>query len=229
MRLKLLFSLLTLSTLILTSLSLVAQERERPAAARSLSADRFSWPIAEIDAMREASKETFELLDANSSGSITLDEIDIIPELIEGEEVLPTEELAKLRQRSNIVSRTFMYIEEDMDHFDVADSDNDGSLSKTEFDLRETTLRTHILQLNIESFDKDKNGGVEFSEFSAHLDNIEELDSDGDGSLSRAELGESSDTRLLHDIRVSQWQRQVRLERRAQQSQLDERNRANNR
>lgn len=226
MRLKSFCCMLPLATLILASTSLVAQERVRATDTRSLSTNGFSWPIAEIDAMREASKETFSVLDVNNSGSITLDEIDIIDELIEGEEVLPTEKLAELRQRSNIVSRTFMHVEEEIDYFEVADTDNDETLSETEFDFREATVRTHILQLNIDSFDKDKNSGVELSEFSAHLDNIEELDSDGDGSLSRAELRESSDQRLLHDVRNSQWQRQVRLERRAQQQQIEEREKA---
>ena len=229
MRLKSLFGILPLVALILSSISLVAQERERPATATSLSGNRVSWPGADIDTMREASKHTFSVLDANSSGSITLDEIDIVEELIEGEESLPAEKLAELRQRSNIVSRTFMRIEEEIDHFEVADTDRDGTLSEDEFKLREATVRTHILKLNIDSFDKDKNGGVELSEFSAHLDNIEELDTDGDGSLSRAELREITDQRVLHDVRVSYRYSEENAQQRAEQTKADERDTNKNR
>lgn len=216
MNLKPFFFIFSITTLLLASITLVAQERERPAPVRALAGDGFStWALADIDEVREASKETFKLLDANNSGSITLDELDILEELIEGEESLPAEELAKLRQRLNIVSRTFMHLEEEIDHFEVADTDHDGTLSEAEFDLREATVRTHILQLNLDSFDIDKNGGVEESEFTAHLDNAEDLDTDGDGSLSRAELRGVENQRLLQDIRVSAWQRQVRAERQA--------------
>lgn len=229
MKMKYLFVALPLATLLMSSTTLVAQERERAGSVRALSAQGFSVPLADINGLRETSKETFEVLDADNNGSITLDEIDILQELIEGEETLPTEKLANLRQRSNLVSQAFMHVEEDFDQFKVMDTNHDGTLSKDEFNLREATVRTYILKLNLDIFDKDKNGGIEQSEFSAHLDNIEELDSDGDGRLSRAELGENSDSRLLHDIRASQWQRQVRLERRAQQSQIEERNRTNSR
>lgn len=230
MRMKSVFTILSIGTLLLTSITLIAQERERPAPARSLSAQGFSsWPIAEIDAIREASKETFKLLDADNSGSITLDEIDIVGELIEGEETLPTEKLSELRQRSSIVSRTFMRVEEEIDHFEVADTNHDGTLSEDEFNLREATVRTHILQLNIDTFDKDKNGGVELSEFTAHLDNVEDLDTDGDGSLSRAELRESSDHKILMDIRMTHWQIQARSDRREDQIRSEQSQRGDGR
>ena len=225
MKLKPFLFIFPIATLLLATITLVAQERERPAPARSLSADGFStWAIADIDEVREASKETFKLLDANDNGSITLDEIDILEELMEGEESLPAEELAELRQRLNIVSRTFMHLEEEIDHFEIADTDHDGTLSESEFDLQEASVRTHILQLNLDSFDEDKNGGIEESEFTAHLDDVEDLDTDGDGSLSRAELRGIENQRLLQDIRVSSWQRQVIAERRAheRQAQQDE-------
>ena len=225
MRLKPNFLIFSIVTLLLACTTLLAQERERPAAARSLSADGFSsWALADIDEVRETSKETFKLLDSNNSGSITLDEIDILGELIEGEENLPAEELAALRQRFNIVSRTFMHLEEEIDHFEIADTDHDGTLSESEFELREATVRTHILQLNLDSFDNDKNGGIEESEFTAHLDNVEDLDTDGDGSLSRAELRGVENQRLLQEIRVSSWQRQVRAERRANAERQAEQN-----
>lgn len=225
MKLTSLFFILPVGALSMASVTLMAQESDRPAPARSLPSNSYSsWPVAEVEAIRETSKETFNVLDSNNSGSITLDEIDILQELIDGEETLSAEELADLRQRTNIISRTFMHVEEEIDQFEVADSDRDGTLSEVEFDEREASLRTHILQLNLDSFDTDKNGGVELSEFTAHLDDVEELDTDGDGILSRAELRGNSNHRLMQDIRVSVWQRQQQAERQALQSRSEKSN-----
>lgn len=159
---------------------------------------------ANIDELREASKNTFNLLDANNSGSITLDEIDIAKELIEGEEKLSTEKLAELRRRSEVISYTFMNVEEKIDSFELADTNHNGSLSETEFDDMSSTVRTHILQLGLDSFDTDNNGSVVLSEFSAHLDNIEEIDDDGDGYLSPEEMQEVSDFKVNMDVHVYQ-------------------------
>lgn len=163
-----------------------------------------SGTAANIDDLREASKKTFNLLDANNSGSITLNEIDIANELIEAEDILPPEKLAELRYRSQVISYTFLNVEEQIDNFEVADTDHNGTLSETEFSLMSTTVRTHILQLNLDAFDSDKNGSVQLSEFSAHLDNIEELDSDGDGTISPEEMHDVADFRLNLDVHVYQ-------------------------
>lgn len=209
MRLKNIFIILLLATLLVSSISLMPQEMETSVPAHSLSADDFSaGRIVDIDELREATKETFKLLDANNSGSITLDELDIMPKLIEGEEGFTLEEAVNLIERLNIVPRLFMRVEEELDHFEIADSDQDGTLSKNEFNLREVTMRTHILKLNLNSFDKDKNGGIELGEFSAHLDEVDELDTDGDGNLSRAEISESENASLFLNVReVNQHQR----------------------
>lgn len=163
-----------------------------------------SGVAANIADLREASRNTFNLLDANKSGSIDLDEIDITKELIEGEDNLPPEKLAELRQRSQIISYTFMNIVEKVDNFKVADTNHDGFLSETEFELFRPSVRRHILQLGLDSFDKDQGGGVDFNEFSAHLNNIEEVDSDGDGNISTEEMQGVTDFRLNMDIHVYQ-------------------------
>ena len=163
-----------------------------------------SGAAANIDDLREASKNTFDLLDANDNGSITLDEIDITKELIEGEEKLPPEKLAELRRRAEVISYTFLNVEEAIDNFEVADTNHNGTLSETEFDLISSTVRTHILQLNLDAFDTDKNGRIQLNEFSAHLDNIEEFDSDGDGTISPEEMRGVADFRLNMDVHVFQ-------------------------
>ncbi|MXZ43532.1 MAG: hypothetical protein F4Z01_00910 [Gammaproteobacteria bacterium] len=188
----------------------IAEHERRAAAGQDESPTRRLPPIftsgaaASIDELREASKNTFNLLDANNSGSITLNEIDIAKELIEGEEKLPTEKLAELRRRSEVISYTFMNVEEKIDNFEVADTNHNGTLSETEFDKMSSTVRTHILQLGLDSFDTDNNGSVVLSEFSAHLDNIEEVDDDGDGYLSPEEMHEVSDFRVNMDVHVYQ-------------------------
>ena len=200
MRLKSFYCILPLTMLALTTTPLAAQDRT---AGSSLSVNR-AWSTASIADLRETSKNTFSLLDANSSGSITLDEIDIIDELIEGEESLPAEKLAELRRRSSIISYTFMNVVEEIDHFTVTDTNQDGVLNAAEFEAREAALRTHILQLNLNSFDKDKSGSIELSEFTVHLDNIEEIDTNGDGSINPEELRGITDQRILIDLRVNQ-------------------------
>lgn len=159
---------------------------------------------AKIDELREASKNTFDLLDANDSGSIILDEIDIIKELEEGEENLPPEKLAQLRRRSEVISYTFMNIEERVDNFKVGDINNDGTLSETEFEQIGAIVRRHVLQLGLNSFDKDQGGSVDFGEFSAHLNNIEEVDTDGDGYISAEEMQDVTDFSLRMDVHVHQ-------------------------
>ena len=175
---------------------------------------------ADIDELREASKNTFELLDANNNDSITLDEIDITKELIEGEEQLPPEKLAELRRRAEVISYTFLNVEERIDNFEVSDTNHNGTLSEKEFDLLSSTVRTHILQLNLNAFDTDNNGRIQLSEFSAHLDNIEEVDSDGDGTISPEEMRDVADFRLNMDVHVYQSEAFGRAREEEAQSQI---------
>lgn len=190
----------------------VAEQERRTAAAagkdqtprRRLPPIFASGSAANIDELRDASKNTFELLDANSSGSITLDEIDIANELLDGEEKLQPEKLSELRRRSEVISYTFLNVADKIDNFDVGDTNHNGTLSKNEFDVLPNTVRTHILQLNLDDFDTDNNGSIQLSEFSSHLDNIEEFDSDGDGAISPEEMRDVADFRINMDVHVYQ-------------------------
>ena len=204
----------------------LALRERRAAAGQDQTPSRRLPPIfargaaADIDELREASKNTFELLDANNNGSITLDEIDITKELIEGEEQLPPEKLAELRRRAEVVSYMFLNVAEKIDNFEVADTNHNGTLSEKEFDLLSATVRTHILQLNLDVFDTDNNGRIQLSEFSAHLDNIEEVDSDGDGTISPEEMRDVADFRLNMDVHVYQSEAFGRAREEEAQSQI---------
>lgn len=157
-----------------------------------------AWSGFSFDQLETLSNGVFEQLDADENGSITMKEIDLLKE--EPEEPLSEEELA-LRQRRLSLINSYFWTEEEFDTFKVADTNGDGSMNRDEFDNLESSVRTHVLELGIQALDTDKNGSVEIKEFSAHLENFDEWDSDGNGTLGRSELGEISDRRLHTDIR----------------------------
>jgi len=179
-----------ISVLLLTSFSLQAQR-----------ASSSSWTGYSLNQLETFSSSVFELLDSDKNGSITLDEIDLLNE--ESDEELSEEDLVLQRRRMNLIS-SYFWTEEEINTFEVADTNGDGSLNREEYDDLEASVRTHILELGIESLDTDKNGSVEANEFSAHLENFDEWDNDGNGTLDRAEMREVSDRRFHTDIR-SRW------------------------
>ncbi|MXW06551.1 MAG: hypothetical protein F4Z87_00115, partial [Gammaproteobacteria bacterium] len=160
-----------------------------------------SWAGYSLNQLETFSSSVFELLDSDKNGSITLDEIDLLKE--EPEEPLSEEELALQRRRMNLIS-SYFWTEEEINTFEVADTNGDGSMDRAEYDNLESSVRTRILELGIESLDTDKNGSVEVKEFSAHLESFEEWDNDGNGTIDRAEMREISDRRFHTDIR-SRW------------------------
>ncbi len=179
-----------ISVLLLTSFSLQAQR-----------ASSSSWTGYSLNQLETFSSSVFELLDSDKNGSITLDEIDLLNE--ESDEEMSEEELVLQRRRMNLIS-SYFWTEEEINTFEVADTNGDGSLNREEYNNLEASVRTHILELGIESLDTDKNGSVEANEFSAHLENFDEWDNDGNGTLDRAEMREVSDRRFHTDIR-SRW------------------------
>ncbi len=179
-----------ISFLLLTSLSLQAQ--------RGSSG---SWTGYSLNQLETYSSNVFELLDSDKNGSITLDEIDLTIE--ETDQELSEEELVLRRRRMNLIS-SYFWTEEEINTFEVADTNGDGSLDRDEYDNLESSVRTRVLELGIESLDTDKNGSVEAKEFSAHLESFDEWDNDGNGSIDRAEMREISNRRFHTDIR-SRW------------------------
>ena len=156
------------------------------------------WAGFSLNQLETLSNNVFEQLDADENGSITLDEIDLFKE--DSEETLSEEEQF-LRQRRLSLVNSYFWTEQDVDMFEVGDTNQDGSMNRDEFDNLQSNVRTHILELGIQSLDKDKNGSVEANEFSAHLDKFEEWDTNGNGTIDREEIGEISDRRLFTDMR----------------------------
>ena len=169
------------------------------------TADR--WAGFSQSQLETLSNNVFEQLDADENGSITLDEIDLFKE--DSEETLSEEELV-LRQRRLSLVNSYFWTEQDVDMFEVGDTNQDGSMNRDEFDNLQSNVRTHILDLGIQSLDKDKNGSVEANEFSAHLDKFEEWDTNGNGTIDREEIGEISDRRLFTDMRRRWSSRELR-------------------
>ena len=176
------------------------------ASAQSSSGSRGNWRWQEptITDIRDQSTETFKLLDEDDNGSITLEEIDVASLSEEETAELTNEELRARRQRSSLASSMFLRWTEDMDAFDISDTNGDGFMTREEFENRRATLRTHMLEEGIAIYDTDKNGSVELTEFSAKLADLEDIDTDGSGTLSRAELSKVDDNEVIRSIRVSQ-------------------------
>lgn len=177
------------------------------ATAQSSSGYRGNWQWQEpsISDIRDRSTETFKLLDEDENGSITLDEIDLASLSEEETAELSNEELRARRQRSSLASSMFLRWNEDMDAFDISDTNSDGFMTREEFENRRATLRTHMLEEGIAIYDTDRNGSVELTEFNAKLTDLEDIDTDGSGTLSRAELSKVDDNEVIRSVRVSQY------------------------
>lgn len=169
--------------------------------------DQTGWfkASAPIQDLRERSMKTFELLDENDSGSITLEEIDLSQFETDMSTMNPTE-LQQNRQRINAIRNKFMNWSEEINEFEVVDTNNDGYWSEEEYEARGDKLNLHRLELGIEQWDKDGNGAVELHEFNSHLDELELLDEDGDGTVSRQEAFNSKNSHVISDVLLQQLQ-----------------------
>lgn len=161
-----------------------------------------STPIQDL---RERSTTSFELLDENDSGSITLEEIDITELETDMAKMNPAE-LQQNRQRMNAIRNKFMNWAEEIDEFAVVDTNSDGYWSEEEYEDRSKNLNLHRLELGIKQWDKDENGAVELHEFNSHLDELELLDEDGDGTVSREEAFKSKNSHVITDVLLQQLQ-----------------------
>lgn len=163
--------------------------------------DQLGWfkSGAQIQELRESSNKVFELLDENDSGSITLDEIDLTQFETDMEKMNPAE-LQQNRQRINAIRSKFMSWSDEIDEFEVVDTNSDGYWSEEEYEARRENLNLHRLELGIKQWDTDENGAVELHEFNSHLDELEMLDEDGDGIVSREEAFKSKNSHVITDV-----------------------------
>ncbi|MDE0645917.1 MAG: hypothetical protein OXH84_06770 [Gammaproteobacteria bacterium] len=162
---------------------------------RIISEDSATWfnKGFNINELRESTNSSFDLLDADSNGRISLDEIDIDFEKVTEDQV------QTMRRRARVAQEKFMKWDAEIDRFDICDTNQDGVMDRDEFDNEEKNIRRHRLQLGLDELDTDRNGSVDRGEFSAHLDSLEEMDEDGDGYLSRKEYSKSDNPALLRD------------------------------
>ena len=160
---------------------------------------------APIQDLRDRSTKAFELLDENDSGSITLDEIDFTQLETDMTKMDPTE-LRENSRRIRAIQSKFMNWSEEINEFEVVDTNHDGYWSEEEYEARSDNLNLHRLELGIEQWDKDDNGAVELHEFNSHLDELELLDEDGDGTVSREEAFKSKNSHVITDVLMQQLQ-----------------------
>lgn len=154
---------------------------------------------AEIQDLRDRSTKTFELLDQNQSGSITLDEIDLTDKVSEVQNMNP-EELREYSRRSSAIHSKFMNWSTEFDEFEVVDTNSDGVWNREEYEVRYQNLQSHRLELGLEEWDADGNDAVELHEFNSHLDELELLDENADGVVSREEAFKSKNDRVISDV-----------------------------
>ena len=167
--------------------------------------ERSGWfsVSASIQELRERSTKSFELIDENQSGSITLDEI--APSQMETDmSKMNPNELRQNSQRMHAISRKFMIWSEEVDEFEIVDTNNDGVWNKEEYEARRKNLNLHRLELGLQQWDKDGNNAVELHEFNSHLDELEILDEDGDGTVSREEAFKSENRDVITDVLMQQ-------------------------
>ena len=160
---------------------------------------------APIQELRDNSTKVFELLDENDSGSITLDEIELTQFETDMAKMNPAE-LQQNRKRINAIRNKFMNWSEEIDEFEVVDTNSDGYWSEEEYEARSENLNLHRLELGIKQWDTDENGAVELHEFNSHLDELEMFDEDGDGTVSRAEAFKSKDSQVISDVLLQSLQ-----------------------
>lgn len=198
MRFDRIFTSITLTTLICLCGGTLADEKETETGLRLLEADWFSAGAA-IQDLRDRSTKTFELLDQNDSGSITFEEIDLSEMESDVPDMNP-EELRQFHRRTSAIHSKFMNWTTEFDEFEVVDTNSDGVWNRDEYEVRYQNLQTHRLELGLEEWDADGNGAVELHEFNSHLDELELLDEDADGTVSHKEAFKSKNDRVISDV-----------------------------
>ena len=176
----------------------VLTDEENVSGFRVIEPELFSKGVA-IQELRDRSTKAFELLDENQSGSITLDEIDLTEMQADVSSMSP-EKLRNYYRRSSAIQNKFMSWSTEIDEFEVVDTNQDGVWNKDEYEVRFEMVQKHRLELGIEEWDKDGNGAVELHEFNSHLDELELLDENADGTVSHEEAFKSKNNRVINDM-----------------------------
>lgn len=193
--------ILTIFAIVILALTGIGASADEPSKKGMEILDSMGWfkSGAQIQELRDSSTTVFELLDENDSGSITLDEIDLTQFETDMAKMNPAE-LQQNRKRINAIRSKFMNWSEEIDEFEVVDTNSDGYWSEDEYEARTENLNLHRLELGIQQWDTDENGAVELHEFNKHLDELEMLDEDGDGTVSREEAFKSKDAQVISDV-----------------------------
>lgn len=196
-------TVLSVSTLVYFSFCASADEKYVAA----FSYDDTGWFTsgASIQDLRERSTDLFELLDENQSGSITLDEIDLSQLGSDLEQMAP-EELRQYRRRSSVIQSKFMSWSAEVDEFEVVDTNSDGVWTKEEYEVRYENLQRHRIELGFQEWDTDGNDAIELHEFNSHLDELELLDENADGTVSHQEAFKSKDKNVISDVLLNKLQ-----------------------
>ena len=192
------FTSFTLSMLVCLCFSTSADEEKTMTGLRLMEAEWFSAGAA-IQDLRERSTKTFELLDTNRSGSITLDELDL-SQMESDLKSMNREELREYSRRTSAIHSKFMSWSSEIDEFEVVDTNGDGVWNKEEYEARNENMQRHRLELGIQEWDTDGNEAVELHEFNSHLDELELLDENGDGTVSHEEAFKSKNDRVITDV-----------------------------
>ena len=95
--------------------------------------------------------------------------------------------------------------------FDIVDANEDGVLDRDEVAGARDQLRTHGLDQRFDMLDANKDGQLNDEDIDSRLQKLQALDEDGDGSVSRRELGEV--IRLLGENRMIDQAHVIRLRR----------------
>lgn len=156
---------------------------------------------ATIEELRNRSTKTFERLDENQSGSITLNEIDLSKTEEELAEMSRLE-LRAWRYRSTLITNKFLRYDGEAEEFEIVDKNNDGVLNKEEYEVRFATIQNRGVEMGFEEIDSDGNDGVELHEFNAFLDDLEDMDENGDGTISAVEAKKSGASTIYQELMV---------------------------
>ena len=162
----------------------VGQEQESDSNTATANQTRNAIGIS-LETLRERSTEIFGRIDMNEDESVTVEELWSHPDAANEREI---------SRRLSAIRSGFPQKREEIDVFDASDLNNNGQLSREEYDNREESVRKHVLRTAFDEVDTNKNGKVSLAEFNARIDEIATLDEDDDGILTRAELQDAWDS-----------------------------------